>query len=135
VRTERYRLVEWKVPGTPAEKADLELYDYQTDPLEKKNVAAEQPEIVKELRAMLAREPEATPQIKSAKPQNPPAKPAATDRGALFDRKDKNHDGHLTREEFLADQPDPDKAPARFPLFDTDKDGVLSREEFIRAGK
>ena len=40
-------------------------------------------------------------------------------------------DGKLTREEFLANQPDPDKAPARFTLFDADKDGVLSREEFV----
>src|SRR6185436_4304093 len=43
VRTARYRLVEWKVPGAAAETADLELYDYETDPLETKNLAAEQP--------------------------------------------------------------------------------------------
>jgi iduronate 2-sulfatase len=54
VRTDRYRLVEWKVPGAAAEKADLELYDYQADPLEKKNVAAEKPEMVAKLRALLA---------------------------------------------------------------------------------
>src|SRR5262249_6676126 len=46
VRTARYRLVEWKVAGVAAESADLELYDYETDPLETKNLAAEQPEIV-----------------------------------------------------------------------------------------
>jgi iduronate 2-sulfatase len=59
VRTERYRLVEWKQPGAPAGTAELELYDYQTDPLETKNLADESPEVVEQLRAILARHPEA----------------------------------------------------------------------------
>jgi iduronate 2-sulfatase len=63
IRTDRYRLVEWKVPGQPAESAELELYDYQTDPAETSNLAAQQPEKVAELRATLARQPEARPQI------------------------------------------------------------------------
>ena len=63
VRSERYRLVEWKEPGEPAEKAAIELYDYQTDPLEKKNLAKENPAVVAELRAILARAPEAKPQM------------------------------------------------------------------------
>jgi iduronate 2-sulfatase len=46
VRTARYRLVEWKVPGRAADSADLELYDYESDPLETKNLAAEQPQVV-----------------------------------------------------------------------------------------
>lgn len=41
IRTERYRLVEWKVPGAPADTADLELYDYEEDPEETRNLAAE----------------------------------------------------------------------------------------------
>ncbi|MEK7951080.1 sulfatase [Luteolibacter soli] len=61
IRTERYRLVEWKKPGTPSDDADFELYDYQTDPTETRNLAKSQPEVVKELRAMLARQPEAEP--------------------------------------------------------------------------
>jgi iduronate 2-sulfatase len=133
VRTTRYRLVEWKAAGAPADSAVLELYDYETDPGETKNIAAEQPAVVAELRAMLAKEPEAKAQIKA--PANKAAPKPAADRGAMFDGRDKNKDGKLTLEEFLANQPDPDKAPARFPLFDTDKDGVLSREEFIKAGK
>jgi len=60
IRTERYRLVEWKIPGQPADTAEIELYDYETDPGETKNHAAEQPEIVAELRARLAQQPEAT---------------------------------------------------------------------------
>ena len=129
LRTARHRLVEWKIPGAPADTADLELYDYATDPLETKNLAAAQPEIVAQLRALLAKEPEAKPPLRAA------ATAPKQDRAVLFAKKDADKDGKLTREEFLANQPDPDKAPARFTLFDTDKDGTLSREEFIAAGK
>ncbi len=59
IRTERYRLVEWKKPGAPAETAELELYDYEADPLETKNLAAEQPDVANKLRAILAKHPEA----------------------------------------------------------------------------
>ena len=41
--------------------AELELYDYQTDPDETKNLAAEQPEVVASLRAILERSGEAKP--------------------------------------------------------------------------
>jgi iduronate 2-sulfatase len=131
VRTERYRLVEWKKPDAAPDTADLELYDYQSDPLETKNLAEAQPEIVAKLRAMLAKQPEAKPQISNAKPAA--AKPK-TNRAALFEKKDSNHDGHLTREEFLNNQPDPDAAPKRFKRFDRNQDGILSREEFISLG-
>jgi iduronate 2-sulfatase len=59
IRTERYRIVEWKKPDAPADTAEFELYDYQADPLETKNHAASQPEVVAQLRAILARHPEA----------------------------------------------------------------------------
>jgi iduronate 2-sulfatase len=59
IRTERYRLVEWKKPGAAPETADLELYDYQVDPGETKNLAASQPEVVAQLRTILDRQPEA----------------------------------------------------------------------------
>lgn len=64
VRTERYRLVEWKRPAAEAPTAVLELYDYEADPLESKNLANEQPEVVEHLRAILAKEPEAKPQLR-----------------------------------------------------------------------
>jgi iduronate 2-sulfatase len=64
VRTSRYRLVEWKVPGRGDDTADLELYDYEADPLETKNLAAEQSAVVARMRAMLAKLPEAKPQIR-----------------------------------------------------------------------
>ena len=63
VRNTRHRLVEWKKPGAPADTAILELYDYQTDPAETKNLAAEQPEVITTLRQLLATHPEAKPQI------------------------------------------------------------------------
>jgi len=66
VRTARYRLVEWKKPGAPADSADLELYDYETDPGETKNLAATQSEIVSQLRAVLSAQPEAKPQLQVA---------------------------------------------------------------------
>jgi iduronate 2-sulfatase len=62
VRTGRYRLVEWKRPGAPPETAILELYDYERDPGETRNLAAVEPEVVNDLRAILASQPEAKPQ-------------------------------------------------------------------------
>jgi iduronate 2-sulfatase len=59
IRTERYRLVEWKKPGAPEETAELELYDYQADPLETANLAGSRQELVGRLRKILARHPEA----------------------------------------------------------------------------
>jgi iduronate 2-sulfatase len=61
VRTDRYRLVEWKVPGAAAETAEVELYDYQADPAESRNLASERPEVVSELQARLSQIPEAKP--------------------------------------------------------------------------
>jgi iduronate 2-sulfatase len=59
IRTERFRLVEWKQPGAPRKSAEIELYDYREDPLETKNIAMGKPAEVKRLRAILDRYPEA----------------------------------------------------------------------------
>lgn len=61
IRTDRYRLVEWKTPGKPTESAELELYDYSSDPHELRNLATDQPQVVQQLRAILNRYPEAVP--------------------------------------------------------------------------
>ncbi len=58
VRTARYRLVEWKEFGAGSDTAEYELYDYQDDPLETRNLARERPRVVAELSAKLARHPE-----------------------------------------------------------------------------
>lgn len=68
VRTDRYRFVEWKAPGAAATTAELELYDYVADPLEKRNLASSQPEIVAQLQRLLAAQPEARPQIRPGEP-------------------------------------------------------------------
>ena len=41
IRNERFRLVEWKVPGADIDEAEVELYDYEADPDETKNLAGE----------------------------------------------------------------------------------------------
>jgi iduronate 2-sulfatase len=64
VRTSRYRLVEWKRPGAAPDTAEIELYDYQTDPGETRNVATEEPSLVAKLRALLTAQGEAVPQVR-----------------------------------------------------------------------
>ncbi len=134
IRTARYRLVEWKVPGAPSAKADLELYDYEKDPLETKNIADSSPEIVSKLRAILEKYPEAKPQISGGgekQPEKPKAGKPDLDRDVLFNRRDGDKDGKLTMDEFMKFQPDDEAARKRFPKFDKDGDGFLSRAEFI----
>ncbi len=64
IRTERYRMVEWiDVEDREAERV-YELYDYREDPLETKNLPADRPGVLKELRDILARHPEAKAQVR-----------------------------------------------------------------------
>ena len=71
VRTDRHRLVEWKKPGAAPSTAELELYDYVTDPLEKKNLVNEQLAVASRLRALLADHPKAKPIVQPAQPTPP----------------------------------------------------------------
>ncbi|MEO9592611.1 sulfatase [Rhodopirellula bahusiensis] len=57
IRTEHYRLVQWK-PIDGDEAPIYELYDYQTDPLETKNLAEDRPDVVKRLSKTLASYPD-----------------------------------------------------------------------------
>lgn len=58
IRTERYRLVEWKKWDDEFDIA-YELYDYYADPLETNNIANLQSKIVEHLKKILAKHPEA----------------------------------------------------------------------------
>ncbi len=130
IRTPRYRMVQWKEPGAATETAEFELYDYQTDPLETRNLAGDQPDVVARLQAILATHPEAKPSLleqlkKTAEPQDKATRTAA------FLRRDKDKDGKLTFAEFIATQPDPAAAKARFPKFDKNGDDVLTESEYV----
>jgi iduronate 2-sulfatase len=139
VRTDRWRYVEWQ-KGDGAAVA-RELYDMQNDPGETVNLA-EKPEhsaVAAQhsglLKTRLARPfPAGLKLLDPEKTKPAGAAPPKQDRAAMFTKRDKDGDGKLTREEFLANQPDPDEAPKRFPRFDTNKDGTLSLEEFVTAG-
>jgi iduronate 2-sulfatase len=141
VRTSTHRLVEWKSFNAGSTDVVYELYDLDADPAETRNHATEQPEVVAELAAILARQPSAIPQLKS--PPAPASRGASDpksgakpqDRNAMFDRRDSNKDGQLTLDEFLQFQPDPEVAPFRFKTFDVDGDGTLSRDEFVSSGR
>ncbi len=58
IRTERYRLVEWQSFNDSNQQAEYELYDYQTDPHETRNLAEDRPEVVASLKTILDRYPE-----------------------------------------------------------------------------
>jgi len=64
IRTERYRMVEWISVEDPNAEHIYELYDYVEDPLETKNYAQARPEVLNDLKAILATHPEAKPQIR-----------------------------------------------------------------------
>jgi Ca2+-binding EF-hand superfamily protein len=51
-----------------------------------------------------------------------------------FARRDLNHDGKLSWDEFLTTASGKDGAKVRFEMFDSDKDGFISREEFLKQG-
>ncbi len=57
IRTQRYRLVEWKNHSDPNAGVDYELYDYKADPWETQNHHAAKLKIAKQLKAILAKYP------------------------------------------------------------------------------
>jgi hypothetical protein len=76
---------------------------------------------------------------KAAGAETPTAPDAAADpakeRGAMFERRDVNKDGKLSKEEFMDKQKDPEHAAQNFTKFDKDRSGDLSKEEFVKMGK
>lgn len=61
IRTDRYRMVEWKSRRDPSEAAKYELYDYEVDPQERKNMASAEPVVLARLKQVLATHPAARP--------------------------------------------------------------------------
>jgi Ca2+-binding EF-hand superfamily protein len=53
------------------------------------------------------------------------------DPAAVFAKKDKDGDGKLSKEEFVANAKDAAKAEEAFANRDKDKDGFVSKEEFL----
>lgn len=63
------------------------------------------------------------------------AEAGTPDRAKLFEQKDKNKDGKLSRDEFMANHPTPEKGKLNFDKWDANKDGFLDRDEFIHMSK
>ena len=57
VRTQRYRLVEWKNHSDSKAEVEYELYDYKTDPWETQNHHAAKPRIAEKLKKILSKHP------------------------------------------------------------------------------
>jgi iduronate 2-sulfatase len=65
IRTDRYRLVQWKRFDAGASEAEWELYDYQVDPLERKNLIDDvDVGVVEQLKKKLESHPVPRPQVK-----------------------------------------------------------------------
>ena len=62
------------------------------------------------------------------------AKPKPTPE-QIFNKKDTNHDGFLSKEEFIGKAKNPTKKAKLFDKKDTNHDGKLSLQEFIAKGK
>jgi len=135
---------QWKLLLNP-DRSRVELYDIPADPSEQNNLAAQHAELVARLaqRALAWQKtlPEGPVEPAAGKNDYPWPKEGAgpvkeaMDRSAMFDKKDLNHDGVLTLEEFLHNFPDQAEGRRRFRAFDTNHDGKLSREEFINMGR
>jgi iduronate 2-sulfatase len=135
VRDPRWRLTLWRDRQTN-ETIATELYDEKNDPKESANVA-NKPENAAIIASLTKALDAAYDGYGSGgKPsKDAAAKKPASDREALFTKRDKDGDGKLTFDEFMAGQKDPEAAKERFTKFDTNKDGVLSRTEFVKQGK
>lgn len=153
IRDERWRLTLWR---SLADNAIVftELYDEVNAPLEPENLATkpENQEVIARLSRFLpppipAADPNAAKIAKGKKnvvdvdaqkkdeDATAPKLTPPTDRAAMFERRDVNKDGKLSKEEFMAKQKDPEQAAKNFLRFDKDHNGELSKEEFVKMGQ
>src|ERR1700744_4623427 len=75
--------------------------------------------------------PGAQPPASTATHQPPPSAEQAADRGGIFDKLNVSHTGKLTKTEAQAHP----TVAANFDAADTNHDGVLTKEEFLAAFK
>ncbi|MBM3860797.1 MAG: sulfatase [Verrucomicrobia bacterium] len=121
---------DWKLFLSSSEPK-RQLFHLGEDIGEQRDLAGEKPDIAQRLHKAWQDWSATVP----PRANPPPAKGKSTqDRPAIFKTKDKDRDGKLTREEFLANQQDPKTAKLRFDQWDTDKDGFLNLEEFVNMG-
>jgi len=122
-----------------------QLFDIPKDAAEKHDVAAANPEVVKELTAKAlawaktlpaspARDKFVAGGAVRTTPRTGQKAKANLDRPKIFDGWDKDKDGFLSKDEFIPHMADQADAPARFVRFDKDQDGRLSKAEFVAAG-
>jgi arylsulfatase A-like enzyme len=120
----------------------LQLFNLADDIGEKLDLASGKQDLVAKLQTawlswsapLPARANPPSPKPGNSKTVAAAAKPAQ-DRASLFESKDKNRDGKLSRDEFLAGQADQGAAMTRFEKWDANLDGFLSAEEFVSMGE
>lgn len=76
IRTDRYRMVQWRGFGAEQDTPEYELYDYETDPLERKNLALDprHSNVLSQLKTILAKYP--APVARSSKKQTRKKEPS-----------------------------------------------------------
>jgi iduronate 2-sulfatase len=126
LRDARYRMVQWQ--SFEGKVYHHELYDYQTDPLETVNLAAQLPDVMKTFQNFIDSHPLPVKPTNYSKASNSQSN---FDRAAAFKTRDTDGDGFLDYEEFMLNQPDPEAAPKRFPKFDKNGDQKLSVDEYV----
>jgi hypothetical protein len=141
IRNDRYRATFWR-ERNGFKIIATELYDEQVDPNETVSLAGK-PEHAA-LLATLAKHlppvgsdlnPAAKPKGKSKGQGKPKAEPVNDDRGARFDKLDKDKLGKIARDYYITHQSNAAAAAERFTKWDADKDGFLSRDEYMKQGK
>ncbi len=144
---------DWKL-FTSHDGTKAELYNIPKDHGEERNVAADNPEVVRALTAKALAWVKTLPPCETrdkaassggpadVPPKRAPKAAAAPaggkpplDRKATFKQKDTNGDGTMSLEEYLHKFPDEAEGRRRFPTFDSNKDGILSEEEFVTMGR
>lgn len=125
-----------------AKNTPPQLFDLASDISEKNDLAAQRPDDVKRLTALLDQWEQGNVKPLWGPGSNTAQKPASTKqsttnsrRETLFAERDKNHDNKITKEEMSAGIPDPAQAAKRFHALDQNNDGKIDRAEFLESQK